>query len=75
MALFISQLVGQTEWFVKYAANFVELLKQRPIKAEELMVSFDVSSLFTKVPVDETLEDAHWRLNMEKHWKTEQISP
>lgn len=66
LAMIISPLAGQTTSFVKNSAYFTELLRQRPLKEEEIMVSFDVSSHFTKVPVDEALTVIKEQLNVDE---------
>ena len=52
----ISSLLGKTSTFVKDSGDFVE--KTRSIRLEEgsILVSFDVTSLFTKVLIAEALE-------------------
>jgi hypothetical protein len=51
----LNQLTGKTAHHVKNSFNFIEILKSLQIKPDDLMVSFDVVSLFTKVPVEESL--------------------
>ena len=46
-------LVGHTDSFVEDSAHFVQFLEGLEMS---LMVSFDVKSLFTNVPVDEALQ-------------------
>ena len=36
--------------------KFAEKIRQTGIKADEILVSYDVTSLFTNVPVDETIQ-------------------
>ncbi|GJQ70385.1 hypothetical protein Trydic_g10070 [Trypoxylus dichotomus] len=45
-----------TESFVKNSEHFIEIPQQHEVTKEYLLVSFDVESLFTNVPVEETLE-------------------
>ena len=60
LARIIRPLCGQTESYVRNSAHFVDILKN--ISMDDLMVSFDVVSLFTKVPIEEALEIIHTRL-------------
>ena len=39
--------------YIKNTADFVEKLKNATIEEDEIMVSFDIKSLFTSVPVDQ----------------------
>ena len=41
---------------VMNSTKFVECLQEVRIKLEDLLVSFDVTSLLTQVPIDEALE-------------------
>ena len=47
----ISPLAGQTT-FVMNSQCFVEYMQQTQLRPTEVMVSFDIKSLFTNVPVD-----------------------
>ncbi|GJQ83926.1 hypothetical protein Trydic_g8666 [Trypoxylus dichotomus] len=51
----LAQYCGNTKSFVKNSEHFIEIL-QHKITNEDLLVSFDVESLFTNVPVEQTLE-------------------
>ena len=58
LADILSPLVGGTQYQIKYSGDFVEKvmsLKVHMVQDEELLVSFDVSALFT-VPINEALE-------------------
>ena len=59
----IGPLAGQTTSFVKNSRHFVEKIKDEIIREDEVMVSFDVKSLFTNVPLDEALQVIQDRLN------------
>jgi len=50
-----NQLVGKSAHQVKNSFHFIEILKALKIKPGDLMVSFDEVSLFTEVPVEESL--------------------
>ncbi len=62
----ISPLLGKTSTFIKGSGDFVE--KARSIRLEEgsILVSFDVTSLFTKVLIAEALEVIGKRLEEQK---------
>ena len=51
----IGPLVGHSDYHVRTTKEFVEYIRQQRIEDDELMVSFDVTSLFTNVPVNEAL--------------------
>ena len=54
IAVLLTPLVGANGFTVKNSYEFVEQLKCLTINHDECMVSFDVISLFTKIPVDVT---------------------
>ena len=47
----ISPLVGTTSSFMKNLKHFAEMVSQEKVGDNQLMVSFDVESLFTNVPI------------------------
>ncbi len=49
--------------------TFLEAIKQVSIPRGYKMVSFDVKSLFTKVPVEFTIQYLEKRLLLDNHWK------
>ncbi len=53
---------SSTKGFLCNSAHFSELINQRQVRNNELMVSFDVSSLFTNVPDEEALDIVKDRL-------------
>ena len=55
LARILSPLAGKTETFVKNSTDFVQRTKDLTINDNDMMVSFDVTSLFTRVPIDEAL--------------------
>ena len=48
-------LVGRGQYTVKDGAEFVRILAEERISADEVMVSFDVKSLYTSLPVKRAL--------------------
>ena len=45
-------LVGKTKFTIKNSYQFADLLKNAYVESNECMVSFDVVSLFTKIPIN-----------------------
>ncbi|XP_045454291.1 uncharacterized protein LOC123663667 [Melitaea cinxia] len=52
----LQPLVGQTSSYIRDSRHLVDILSHNKVEENELMVSFDVESLFTNVPVTECLE-------------------
>ena len=52
----ISPLTGQNVAHVKNSLDFRNMILKERIDESEIMVSFDVKSLFTNVPIDKILE-------------------
>jgi hypothetical protein len=52
----LNPLVGKTSSFVKDSKHLVGILEEVETDEADTMTSFDVESLFTNVPTDETLE-------------------
>jgi len=51
----VAGFTGKAAHHVKNSFHFIRILETLKIKPGDLMVSFDVVSLFTKVPVEESL--------------------
>ena len=62
LAKVLSPLVGKTEHFVKNSQHFVSLIKNKRVEEDEVLISYDVSALFTSVPVNKALTVIHERL-------------
>jgi len=54
---------GRTDFTVKNSAHFVSTISSESILDNEIMVSFDIESLFTNVPIDAAVEASlqNWR--------------
>eukprot|EP00253_Pinus_taeda_P032352 PITA_32352 len=56
VAKILKPLVGNTDSFIKDSQDFVNLIKNERIERDDILVSFDVVSLFTKIPLDEAIQ-------------------
>ncbi len=51
----ISPLFGKTQSHIKNSTHFMQIVNSVCLRSDEMMVSVDVSSLFTNVPIDEAV--------------------
>ena len=51
----LSPLIGWTDTYIKNSSHFVSKIKDLHFNENDIMVSFDVKSLFTKVPIEDSL--------------------
>jgi hypothetical protein len=63
VASILAPLVGNTEHHIANSTELVKTLSGFTLDKDELMVSFDVTALFTSVPVQESLDIIKQRLN------------
>ena len=56
LAKVLGPLVGKTDSFIKDSSHFVELIKDEKLEPKDIILSFDVVSLFTKIPLDEAIQ-------------------
>ncbi len=59
IASVISPLAGRTTSHVLNSRHFRGVVKEERVEADEALVSFDVTSLFTNVPTEEAVEVIH----------------
>jgi hypothetical protein len=52
----LSSLVGETDSSVNESEHFIKWIHNINLQIEDCLVSFDVVTLFTKVPVEEILQ-------------------
>ena len=62
LVFMIGPLAGQIPVFVMNCCHFIQMVKGERIEPEEKLVSFDVESLFTNVPVEEFITIIKGRL-------------
>ena len=70
LASILQPLVGTTASYVRDSGGFVTKLKAIDVEEEDMMVSFDVVSLFTRVPVSEAFWWLKICLQMMTPWGT-----
>ena len=65
LAKMLSPVVGNTENTVKNSCHFAEFVRGKTLKADQVLVSFDVVSFFTNIPVDLAIKVATKRLRQD----------
>ena len=58
----LSLVVGNTDYTVKNSCEFADFIRDKTLNAYEELVSFDVISLFNKIPIDLAVKVAAERL-------------
>ncbi|XP_072048444.1 uncharacterized protein [Amphiura filiformis] len=61
----LSPLVGKTKHHISNSQQFVELIQDQRVEEDEELRSYDVSALFTSVPVDKALRIVRSRLEQD----------
>ena len=64
----MSPLIGKSEHHITNTQSFVEQIRDLQLDPDESLVSFDVSALFTSIPVDKTLDIVRELLNKDNTW-------
>ena len=65
LAKVLSPVVGKTDNTVKNSFDFSDFIRGKTLDADSELLSFDVVSLFTKVPVDLAIKVAEKRLRQD----------
>jgi hypothetical protein len=62
----LKPLAGNSEASVKNSDHFIQLLKPIELQDQDILFSFDVVSLFTNVPIEESLQIIKTKLDMDQ---------
>ena len=63
----LSPIVAHTSHHVNNSEEFIQKIGSQSLAPEEKLVSFDMCSLFTSIPVTEAVEDVKKKLEEDKH--------
>ena len=69
LASLLKHLVNETEYSVKNAKQFAEFVSNQEVADDELIVSFDVVSLFTSIPIDMAIDVIQQKLEGSDDWR------
>ena len=70
LADLLSPLVGKSPHHIQNSQDFVEQIKDLKLEEDEILISYDVTALFTSVPVDGAIVVVKDRLAKDSSWKT-----
>ena len=66
LARILKPLVGSSPHHIKNTGDFIEQIKQVKLQAEETITSYDVSALFTSVPIEAAINIIQRRLEQDQ---------
>ena len=66
LARLLSPLVGNSTSYVKNSAEFQSFISSERLNSDEILVSFDIVSLFTKIPIGLAVDVARKRLSLDE---------
>ena len=56
LADILGKVIGKSEHYILNTEAFVNHVKDLKVEPDEILISYDVSALFTSIPVDSALE-------------------
>ena len=66
LARILKPLVGSSPYHIKNTADFIEQIKHVTLLADETITSYDVSALFTSVPIEAAINIIQRRLELDQ---------
>jgi hypothetical protein len=66
----LKPLAGKAKSFIKNFYHFVQILNSVTPQTTDILVSFDVTNMFTNIPVDEALEVVNGELLKDDTFET-----
>ena len=69
LADILGKVIGKSEHHILNTEAFVNRVKDLKVEPEEILISYDVSALFTSIPVDSALEAVKIALEEDDSWK------
>ena len=66
LARILKPLVGSSPNHIKNTGDFIQQIKQMKLQADEIITSYDVSALFTSVPIEAAINIIQRRLELDQ---------
>ncbi len=70
LASLVKHLVNESEYSVKNPKQFAEFVSDQEVADDELVVSFDVVSLFTSIPINMAIDIVQRKLEGSDNWRS-----